>query len=240
MTERTQKMLFYVLMGLVVLITAYSFWSLNVISDLYREYGDLVRLFADRRRLRTLVLGYGNGAPVAFIGLQIIQVVLPIIPGEATGFLGGFLFGVPGGFLYSSVGLTIGSLLAFGLARGLGLRFVRRMVRPDLYQRLAFLRRPRGIAVVFVLFVIPGFPKDTLSYILGVSPIPLWAFFVTMTVGRMPGTWLLSIQGAKFHAAEQSYSWVVFLVVGGVLLLLAYLYRTQIIEFIRRRRADSR
>ncbi|MCH7895737.1 MAG: VTT domain-containing protein [candidate division NC10 bacterium] len=72
---------------------------------------------------------------------------------------------------------------------------------------------PRGIPAVFFLFLIPGFPKDTLSYILGVSPIPLWAFFLVMTVGRMPGTWLLSIQGAKFQA-EAVFGWIPYVVLG--------------------------
>ena len=142
------------------------------------------------------------------------------------------------GFLYSSFGLSLGSLLAFGLARWLGLRFVRRIVRPGLYRRFAFLREPRGILAVFLLFLIPGFPKDTLSFILGVTPIPLWSFFIVMSVGRMPGTWLLSIQGAKFHAGEY-YSLVLLLIIGGILLLIGYLYRAQIMEMIRGRRVGS-
>ncbi len=240
MRRPSRRASFYLLLCLVVFIAGFTLWSLDILSNFYEEYGHLVQLFTDRKQLRTLVLSYGNRAPLAFVGLQVVQVVLPVIPGEATGFLGGFLFGMLGGFIYSSVGLTIGSLLAFGLARALGLPFVRRMVRSDLYQKLAFLRRPRGIVAVFILFLIPGFPKDTLSYVLGVSPIPLWAFFLVMTLGRMPGTWLLSIQGAKFHAGEESYSWILFVAIGGFLVLMAYLYRTHIMKFVRRYRPGSR
>ena len=101
------------------------------------------------------------------------------------------------------------------------------------------MREPRGILAVFLLFLIPGFPKDTLSFILGVTPIPLWSFFIVMSVGRMPGTWLLSIQGAKFHAGE-CYSLIIFVVIGGILLLIGYLYRAQIMKMTRGRRARSR
>jgi uncharacterized membrane protein YdjX (TVP38/TMEM64 family) len=153
--------------------------------------------------------------------------------------LGGFIFGILPGFVYSCIGLTIGSLIAFGLSRWLGMRFVRRIVRPALYQKFAFLQEPRGIFVIFVFFLIPGFPKDTLSYILGVTPIPLWAFFVTMTLGRMPGTWLLSIQGAKFQAGE-TFSWVLLVAVGAFLLLMGYLYRDRIMVFARRHWGDFR
>lgn len=237
--DRVQKVSFYVLLALLVLLVGYTLWSVNFFHNLYGEYEDLIGLFTDRKRLRALVLGYGKLAPLVFVVLQVTQVVISFIPGEATGFLGGFLFGVLQGFVYSSIGLSLGSLIAFGLSRWLGLRFLRGVIRPDLYRRFGFLEEPRGILAVFLLFLIPGFPKDTLSYILGVSPIPLWAFFLVMTVGRMPGTWLLSIQGAKFQA-EAVFGWIPYVVLGSCLLLVGYLYRRQIMEVVRRHRADSR
>lgn len=239
MTGGSPRRYLYLLLGLLLLLTVYTLWYANVLADLYGEYEHLIDLFTDRKQLRAFVLSYGHRAPLIFVLLQITQVVLSFIPGEATGFLGGFLFGGFQGFVYSSIGLTIGSLLAFGLARWLGLRFVRRIVRSDLYRKFSFLREPRGIVAVFILFLIPGFPKDTLSYVLGVSPIPLWAFFLVMSLGRTPGTWLLSIQGAKFQAQE-SYGWVFLLVIGGFLLLMTYIYRARIIEFVRRYRPGSR
>ena len=237
-TDRPKRMKLYLLLGLLLLVIGYALWSFHALPDVYQGYKDLIQLFTDKKRLRALVLSYGAFAPLVFISLQILQVVIAIIPGEATGFLGGFLFGAVPGFLYSSIGLSLGSLLAFGLARWLGMRFVRRMVRPELYQRFAFLREPRGIVAVFVIFLIPGFPKDYLSYILGVSPIPLWAFFLVTSLGRMPGTWFLSIQGAKFHA-EESQSLVLFFVIGAFLVLMAYIYRARIMEFVRGRKADA-
>lgn len=239
MTGDSPRRNLYLLLGLLLLLTVSTLWYTNVLADLYGEYEHLIDLFTDRKQLRAFVLSYGRRAPLIFVVLQVTQVVISFIPGEATGFLGGFLFGVFQGFVYSSIGLTVGSLLAFGLARWLGLRFVRRIIRSDLYRRFSFLREPRGIVAVFILFLIPGFPKDTLSYVLGVSPIPLWAFFLVTTLGRMPGTWLLSIQGAKFQA-QDSYSWVFLLVIGGFLFLMAYIYRVRIIAFVRRHRADSR
>ena len=239
MKGHSGKVILSVASGLLLLVAAYILWAPDALADLYGTYRNLVGLFADRKQLRALVLSYGNLAPPVFIGLQITQVVISFIPGEATGFLGGFLFGVVQGFVYSCIGLSIGSLIAFGLSRWLGMRFVRRIVRPGLYQKFAFLQEPRGIIVVFILFLIPGFPKDTLSYILGVTPIPVWAFFVTMTLGRMPGTWLLSLQGAKFQSGE-SYSWVLLVAIGAFLVLMGYFYRDRIMEHVRRHRDDFR
>jgi uncharacterized membrane protein YdjX (TVP38/TMEM64 family) len=233
------KVIVAIASSLLLPVVAYLLFFPEALADPYGTYRNLVELFADRKRLRALVLSYGDLAPLIFIGLQVTQVVISFIPGEATGFLGGFIFGILPGFVYSCIGLTIGSLIAFGLSRWLGMRFVRRIVRPALYQKFAFLQEPRGIFVIFVFFLIPGFPKDTLSYILGVTPIPLWAFFVTMTLGRMPGTWLLSIQGAKFQAGE-TFSWVLLVAVGAFLLLMGYLYRDRIMVFARRHWGDFR
>jgi len=231
------KVIFSIASGLLIPVVAYILWFPDALTDPYGAYRNLVELFAERERFRALVLSYGNLAPVVFIGLQISQVVISFIPGEATGFLGGFIFGILQGFIYSSIGLSLGSLIAFGLSRWLGMRFVQRIVRPALYQKFAFLQEPRGIFAVFVFFLIPGFPKDTLSYILGVTPIPVWVFFVTMTLGRMPGTWLLSVQGAKFQAGD-SFSWVLLVAIGAFLLLMGYLYRDRIMVFVRRHWGD--
>lgn len=237
--DRFSKAGVYFLLGLVVvLVGGYALWSTGVLVDVYEEYEHLIKLYTNPTQFRALVLSYGNLAPLIFIALQVTQVVFSFIPGEATGLLGGFVFGTLRGFVYSSIGLSLGSAIAFGLARWLGLRFVRRIVRPSLYQKFAFLEKPRGILVVFLLFLIPGFPKDTLSYILGVTPIHFWAFVFVMTVGRMPGTWLLSIQGAKFQA--ESDSWILFAVMGGALFLMAYLYRNEIMQFVRSHRPGSR
>ena len=82
----------------------------------------------DRGKIETFITGFGAGAPLVFVALQILQVIFAPLPGEASGFLGGYLFGVWRGFFYSSVGLAAGSLINFGIGRFLGEHWVRRMV----------------------------------------------------------------------------------------------------------------
>lgn len=74
-------------------------------------------LYLSPEAIRGLLTGFGIWAPLIFIGLQALQVVISPIPGEATGVLGGFLFGTWIGALYSTLGLMLGSALAFGLSR---------------------------------------------------------------------------------------------------------------------------
>jgi uncharacterized membrane protein YdjX (TVP38/TMEM64 family) len=181
-------------LGLAAVIVGAVGWA--VVAD-----GRLVRLclriFDDRDALREALLRTGPLAPVIFIGIQALQVVISPIPGELTGFLGGYVFGEALGFVYSSIGLGIGSIAAFAAGRWLGSRFVRRMVSETTWQRLGFLARAEGAALCFIVYAIPGFPKDIVSYFFGLGPMPFWVFAVLATVGRMPGTWVLSAQGAR-------------------------------------------
>ncbi len=142
-----------------------------------------------------LLESYGPLSVVVFIVLQVLQVILAPIPGEVTGFIGGFLYGPVLGTVYSTIGLTIGSWLAFGLAHWFGLPLVERFVKPSLIQRYDKFMARQGTAVAFFLFLIPGFPKDSLCYILGLSHMKAGPFLVISTVGRLVGTIGLSISG---------------------------------------------
>lgn len=184
---------------------------------------ELLAYYTDETTLAQYIKTFGPYGPIVFIGLQVLQVVAAPIPGEATGLIGGYLFGTFWGLIYSTIGLTIGSCLAFGLGRWLGHHFVQRFVNQENYQKFVFLTRAQGKWVTFLLFLIPGFPKDFLCYILGISPLPFGTFFLLSTVGRIPSTWLLSIQGKQIRATHYETFFVLLsLVVVGLLLLYRY------------------
>ena len=218
--------------GLVLLcLGMYFLLSSNPVIVKYRE---LARFYSSKREVRQFLARFGPYAPFVFITLQALQVVIAPIPGEATGFLGGILFGTWLSFIYSTIGLTLGSALAFLLGRWLGLPVVRRLVSDEVYHKFDFLARTGGELVTLILFIIPGFPKDYLCFILGVSPLPFGTFLVLTTFGRMPGTWLLSVQGAKVGSGYY-VEFVVFLTVAAVALFLGYIYRDAIFHWMRRR-----
>ena len=168
----------------------------------------LVRLCRNPETLRAALHGWGVFAPLVFIGIQALQVLIAPIPGEFTGFLGGFVFGEWLGLGYSMLGLTAGSLLAFGVGRWLGAAFVKRLVSPAAWERLGFVVEAEGAILCFFLYLIPGLPKDLLCYLFGLSPMPFWLFAVTSTLGRLPGTWVLSAEGATTatgHYVEMAF-----------------------------------
>src|SRR5262245_24658670 len=172
-------------------------------------YRFLVRLYVDKHFLKQTLRDWGILAPIFFILLQALQVVVSPIPGEATGFLGGYLFGEALGLIYSTVGLTLGSVIAFWIGRWLGEHYVRNLVSKETWTRLGFIVEAEGAILCFIVFLIPGLPKDIMCYLFGISPMPLWVFTLVSAAGRIPGTWVLSAQGA--HTATGNYLHVVLI-----------------------------
>jgi uncharacterized membrane protein YdjX (TVP38/TMEM64 family) len=138
------------------------------------------------------------------------------------------------GFIYSSIGLTTGSLINFGIGRFLGERFVRRLIPEEKFERIDRLVNRQGVIAVFFMFVIPGFPKDYLSLALGLTTLPLKVFAILACIGRMPGTLLLSLQGASLY--DQNYALLAIVAVAClVLVLLAYRYREALYRWVEGR-----
>lgn len=207
----------WVLMSVVCLGLLYWFWD-PLLSGGYKLY----HLLTERERLKAYVASFGPAAPIAFMGIQVLQVVLAPIPGEFTGLVGGYFFGAAAGCLYSSVALTIGSIINFGIGRFLGKRWIRRWIPSHRYDRFNHLMRHQGVLVAFILFLVPGFPKDYLCIFLGVSTIPARVFIIIAAIGRIPGTLMLSLQGALVF--EKNYL-LFCLVVASNLIMVYFAYR---------------
>ena len=220
-----------ILAAVLVVALASAAWLAWTEAGMYRW---LLRLYTDRQFMHDLLRRWGVLAPLVFIGIQALQVVVAPIPGDVTGLLGGFAFGQWLGFVYSTIGLTIGSLAAFWLGRRLGAPFVRRVTGPEVWQRLDFVVEAEGAILCFIIFLVPGLPKDTLCYLFGVSPLPFWVFALVSTLGRMPGTWVLSAGGAKAATAEYTQLLLLTAVVTALALPLYY-YRSRIVSWLRQR-----
>jgi uncharacterized membrane protein YdjX (TVP38/TMEM64 family) len=216
----------FILLFLLILVGTYLFFRF-----------DFHIIFADKEKLINFINSFHPYDELALIALQVLQVVFAPIPGEVTGFIGGYLYGPVLGTIYSTVGLVIGSWLAFFLARFLGLSFVEKAVKPEFLQKYDFILEHQGGIVAFILFLIPGFPKDFLCYLMGLSHMRLGTFLVVSTVGRLFGTILLSVSGS--YARHNQYATLlVLLLISGVFILLAYLYREKLIEMLKQRKKE--
>lgn len=194
---------------------------------------DLYRFFISKKKIIHFVSSFGPLSVLIFIGLQIVQVLIAPIPGEINGFIGGYLYGPFLGTLYSTIGLTIGSWLAFLLARWLGLPFVEKIIKPQIIQKYDHFMEHRGVPITFILFLIPGFPKDALSYIIGLSHMRSATFLILCTAGRLMGTIMLSISG-HYARNDQNGAMLAILGISALVTLVAWYYHDEILHLVRR------
>jgi uncharacterized membrane protein YdjX (TVP38/TMEM64 family) len=172
-----------------------------------------------------------------FIVFQIFQVlIVGTIPGEISEFIGGYIYGPVLGTIYSAIGLCIGSCLAFALARVYGLPFVRRIVRPSIMEKYDYLMEHQGRHISFFLFMIPGFPKAALCYIIGLSHMTLWTFIAVSTPGRILGIILVSICGSSLKN-QNGMIFFILLTIMSIFSLLAYLFRDRLIKLSGKRKS---
>jgi len=199
----------------------------------------IVQLYRDKYFLRDTVASWGWMAPVVFILIQALQVVISPIPGEITGPVGGALFGTTWGVIYSTIGLTVGTLICFWVGRRWGEPLVRPWLSEHHWNRMNFILEAEGAILCFILYLIPGFPKDIISYLFGISPMPFWVFAVISTIARLPGTWISSYFGA--HVGEQQYLYAIaFIAAVTAVCLPVWYYRNRIIKRFHKPAARSR
>jgi uncharacterized membrane protein YdjX (TVP38/TMEM64 family) len=216
------------------LLVGYCVWLVHSDAPPYRFF---IRLYVDKHFLKQTLRDLGVLGPILFMLLQALQVIISPIPGEATGFLGGYLFGEWLGLLYSTIGLTFGSVVAFWVGRWLGEHYVRNLVSKETWNRLGFIVEAEGAILCFIVYLIPGLPKDMMCYLFGISPMPLWIFALVSGIGRIPGTWVLSTQGA--HTATGNYLEVILIsAVCAAVALPVYYYRHRIVTWLRGRNAS--
>lgn len=190
--------------------------------------------FMDRNRLISFLDSLGPLSFIGFIVLQILQVVAAPIPGEISGFIGGYLYGAILGIVLSTIGLTLGSWLAFSLSRIFGRPFVNKFFKKETLERYEYLlKRRKGAFLVFFLFLIPGFPKDYLCYLLGLGPMSTVEFLIISTAGRFSGTVLLTL-GGTYIRNHQYYNFSVLLGIVIVIVLFSMAYRDKLEKLFKK------
>jgi uncharacterized membrane protein YdjX (TVP38/TMEM64 family) len=203
-----------------------------------RVFVDFVRELARedfetrRQALKAWFESWGAVSAWVFLGVQFLQVVLAPIPGQFVGLLGGFVFGFWRGLLLNVVGNAVGSLFAMLLTRFFGERVMRPFVPLRLQERFDATMHRGGLANFFMLFLLPGTPKDAICFMAGVTRLSIWKLMLANTLGRLPGLAVLTFAGA---AADANLSTVKLVFgVGLFLALLIWLFDEEIKERLGR------
>jgi uncharacterized membrane protein YdjX (TVP38/TMEM64 family) len=185
------------------------------------KYGPyLTKLASKPQQLKDALNSFGWKGVLVFILLQILQVVVAAIPGEFVQLAGGYLYGSWLGTLYSLMGIITGSVIVFFIARFLGYPIVRAFVSQKNLDKFNFMMNSNKSEVaMFLLFLIPGIPKDILTYIAGLTPIKPLRFFIIITIGRLPALFGSSVIGSSTQKGD--YLLVVILSAAALVLFTA-------------------
>lgn len=161
----------------------------------FAVYGMQSGIFKDRTAMESFVTQSGIWGPVLFILLQIVQVVVPIIPGAITCAVGVVLFGPWYGLLYNYIGIVIGSLANFYLARRYGQCFVKFFVKEETYDKYAaWLDKGKKFDKFFALAIIfPCAPDDLLCMLAGLTRMSFKKFTTIILLGKPASIAMYSI-----------------------------------------------
>ncbi len=140
----------------------------------------------------------GEGSEWLFVLIQILQVVIAPIPGQAAAFAGGFIFGFWKGWALTTFGLVVGSFIAMVLARLLGIGLVRKIVPASVIKRFDSVISDGGYMTFFMIFLLPALPDDAVCFLAGLTKLKLLPLTLVSLVGRAPGMAVLSLTGAGF------------------------------------------
>ncbi len=184
----------------------------------------LIRFASQPELFRQWVDQRGMWAPLAFMGMVILQVIVAIIPGEPLEIAAGYAFGALEGTLLCMAGTLVGGVLVFLLVRRFGTRAVEVFFPLEKLRSLRFLQNERNLAFwVFLVFFLPGTPKDVLCYFVGLTKMPLRTWVLISAVARIPSIITSTIGGDAIGMQNYAFAAAVFaatLAISGLGLLL--------------------
>ena len=178
--------------------------------------------FSSQEQIRDFVEQFGIFAPIAFILLQITQVVLTPISHYAVSIAGGFIFGTWQGFLYNWIGRVIGTFIAFYLGRKFGRKIIEKFVKPSTLEKYDKVFN-KGKFLLFLMYILPLFPDDELSYLAGFSSMRAKLFIPIMVLGHIGGSLALAYVGSGVSVKDPLFiSLVALSIILGALFIILY------------------
>lgn len=154
---------------------------------IFYNHKDLLQTFDSLESVTNFLMDYKSASAFVYIGIQIIQITIFIIPGQAIQLAGGYLFSFLLGIALTFIGILLGTIITFYIARILGKDAVHLMVGEEKTKHyIEKLNSKRALLIIFIIYLIPGIPKDAVTYVAGVSDIDVRPFVIISMLGRLP------------------------------------------------------
>ena len=176
---------------------------------------------------RAYLQSYGPLGWLVLLGLQFLQVFIALIPGELLETAAGYAFGPIIGTVLCYVGVALASALVFVLVRRFGVKLVEVFVSREKIAQLRFINtEKKRNRLIFLLFFIPGTPKDLLTYFAGLTDIRLGAFLTISLIARLPSVVSSTFGGHMLGEGDYWSALILYGITGTVSLAGLLLYRS--------------
>ncbi len=201
------------------------------ISEIFEE-GGTERLIEHMQQAGPLGVGI-------LFALQLLQIIVAFIPGEVVQIVAGMLYGPIGGSLIILAGAAIAGAIIFQLVHALGAPFIRAMVSDEFLDKFrSFERSGRLNVIVFILFLIPGLPKDVFTYLAGLTDMRLSTFLVLSVLGRSPGVFVSCFAASSIMQGDYLTSVILFVALA-LIALVVIAFRDKLMEKLSEREGSS-
>ena len=204
LTPSQQKVISLLALLAAAVLTIWIIWRIGI---------PLVRFASQPDQFRAWVDSYGIGGRFLFMGIVLLQVIIALIPGEPFEIAAGYAFGAPEGTLLCLIASAIGSMIVFWLVRTFGVPLVEIFFSREKLQSLRFLKStPKRDLLFLLIFMLPGTPKDLLSYFAGLTDIRMPVWLLICSLGRLPSIITSSMGGNALGTERYWYAGIVFIV----------------------------
>ncbi|MBR4973775.1 MAG: TVP38/TMEM64 family protein [Clostridia bacterium] len=180
----------------------------------------MINFVSEPQKFRAWVHSHGIMGDITFVGMMFLQVVVALIPGEPLEIGAGYAFGEIKGTLLCVLATTLGSLAVFALVRTLGIKFVEIFFDRKKINELKILKNSkRRNLLIFLVFFLPGTPKDLITYFVGLTDIKMGYFLLLVSLARLPSIITSTMGGGALGVKEYKTAIIVFaitLIISGI------------------------
>lgn len=194
------------LLALIVVIAAAMWLYFAKLQPIYESMGGV-------DGLRDWLTEHTWSGRIVFIAMTVAQILLAFIPGEPLELAAGYAFGAVEGTILCIVGIVLGSALVYLLVKTLGMKIINVFFSTDKLRELPFWKnRKRLELIAFILFLIPGTPKDLMTYAIGLTPMKLHRWLIITGTARLPSVLTSTLCADAVAAGEYTMAGIMLAV----------------------------
>lgn len=193
----------------------------------YIKYGKaLYELFGDPEQMKIFLSRFNGLDKLAFVGIRAFQTVIKIIPAEPLEIGSGFLYGTWGGLLLCFLGTEIGSLVIIAVVKLFGKRAVELFLPAEKLNSLKFLQNEKTVfRTLFIIYLIPGTPKDILTYAAALTNLNMKKFMLITGMARIPSIISSTLCGAQITSRNFDFAIIIFAATALLSLVCSFFYK---------------